>query len=169
VSEQELNREWASSQIEAWVDGSLRGVDRERMRAALQRDPELRAAAERAAAIYHALHAQEPAALPQGLRRRLLAIPKPAVRRVQPWMLPALVAAGVAALAVAAWLALPTAPPPPDERMAAIADFELAVHYLNKSARITQVEVTRQVGTGLRDAWVTSRESIEKSTQENGG
>ena len=54
-------------------------------------------------------------------------------------------------------------------RVAAIADFELAMSYLHKSARLTRSEVTGQVGTGLQDAWTLSRESLERSMKENGG
>ena len=169
MSDQELNREWAVSQLEAWADGSLTGAQRERMRAALERDPGLRAAAERAVAVYRTLREQSAAPLPKGLRRRLLGIPSPAPSPTFRWALPAVVAAGTAAVAVALWLGQASAPPPPDPRLAAIADFELAMHYLNKSARMTQVEVTGAVGAGLRDAWAVSRESLEKSTKENGG
>lgn len=170
MSEQDLNREWAVSQLEAWADGSLTGAQRERMRSALERDPALRAAAERAVAVHRALREQAAAPLPKGLRRRLLAIPSPPPSRQLRWALPAAVAAGTAAVAVAVWLAQSSTPPPAtDPRLAAIADFELAMHYLNKSARLTQVEVTGAVGAGLRDAWAVSRESLEKSTKENGG
>jgi hypothetical protein len=164
-----LNREWAVSQLEAWADGSLAGAQRERMRAALERDPALRAAAERAVAVHRALREQAATPMPKGLRRRLLAIPSPPARASLRWALPAAVAAGTAAVAITVWLAQPSAPPEPDPRVAAIADFELAMHYLNKSARMTQVEVTGAVGAGLRDAWAVSRESLEKSTKENGG
>ena len=66
MSDQELNREWAVSQLEAWADGSLTGAQRERMRAALERDPGLRAAAERAVAVYRTLREQSAAPLPKG-------------------------------------------------------------------------------------------------------
>ena len=166
MTDQDLNGEWARSQIEAWVDGSLTDANRERMRAALQRDPQLRAAAARAAAVQRALRGVAPAPLPRGLRRRLLAIPARPGRVWPRFALP--VAAGVAALAVAVWWQRPVVPPP-DERVAAIADFELAMQYLHESARFTQSEVTGAVGSGLHGAWAQSRESLERSTKENGG
>jgi len=167
MTDQDLNGEWARSQIEAWADGSLTEANRERMRAALQRDPQLRAAAERAAAVHRALREAPTAPLPRGLRRRLLAIPARPGRAVWPrFALP--VAAGVAALAVAVWWQRPIEPTL-DERVAAVADFELAMHYLQKSARITENGVTGAVGSGLQGAWATSRESLERSTKENGG
>jgi ferric-dicitrate binding protein FerR (iron transport regulator) len=167
MTDQDLNGEWARSQIEAWADGSLTEANRERLRAALQRDPQLRAAAERAAAVHRALREAAPAALPRGLRRRLLAIPARPGRAVWPrFALP--VAAGVAALAVAVWWQRPIEPTL-DERVAAIADFELAMQYLHESARFTESEVTGAVGSGLQDAWTQSRESLERSTKENGG
>ena len=166
MTDQDLNGEWARSQIEAWADGSLTEANRERMRAALQRDPRLRAGVERAAAVHRALREALPAPLPRGLRRRLLAIP---ARRGRVWPRFALpVAAGVAALAVAVWWQRPVEPTF-DERVAAVADFELAMHYLQKSARITENGVTGAVGSGLQGAWATSRESLERSTKENGG
>jgi anti-sigma factor RsiW len=166
MTDQDLNGEWARSQIEAWVDGSLTEANRERMRAALQRDPRLRAAAERAAAVHRALREALPAPLPRGLRRRLLAIPARPGRVWPRFALP--VAAGVAALAVAVWWQRPVEPSL-DERVAAVADFELAMHYIHKSARITENGVTGAVGSGLQGAWATSRDALERSTKENGG
>jgi anti-sigma factor RsiW len=167
MTDQDLNGEWARSQIEAWVDGSLTEANRERMRAALQRDPQLRAAAERAAAVRRALREALPAPLPRGLRRRLLAIPARSGRVWGPRFALA-VAAGVAALAVAVWWQRPVEPTL-DERVAALADLELAMHYIQKSARFTQSEVTGAVDSGLQGAWARSRESLERSTKENGG
>jgi anti-sigma factor RsiW len=166
MTDQHLNDEWARSQIEAWADGSLTDANRERMRTALQRDPQLRAAAGRAAAVQRALREAAPAPLPRGLRRRLLAIP---ARRGSVWPRFALpIAAGVAALAVAVWWQRPVEPTL-EQRVAAVAELELAMHYIHKSARLTQSGVTGAVGSGLQDAWTVSRESLERSTKENGG
>jgi hypothetical protein len=168
MTDQDLNGEWARSQIEAWVDGSLTEANRERMRAALERDPRLRAAVDRAAAVHRTLRETPPAALPRGLRRKLLAIPaRPGYMAWPRFALPVAIAVG--ALAVAVVWRQPAAPPSVDERMAAIADFKLAMSYLHKSARLTQSEVTGAVGSGLQDAWTLSRESLERSTKENGG
>ena len=167
MTDRDLNREWAESQLEAWADGSLSAANRERMKAMLAADARLKAAADRAAAVRRALQASAPP-MPRGLRRRLLAIPG------QAWPSWPLLAVPATAFAIAvvgvALLLEPAAPPPtPDPRVAAVQEFELAMHYLQKSARVTEIEVTAAVGTGLRDALVTSRESLERTTKENGG
>jgi len=167
MTDQDLNGEWAQSQLEAWADGSLTGANLERMNAALRSDARLRAAAERAVAVRRALRDPSGAPVSAGLRLRLLAIPARPGRAVWPrFALP--VAAGVAALSVAVWWQRPVEPTL-DERVAAIADFELAMQYLHESARFTESEVTGAVGSGLQDAWALSRESLERSTKENGG
>jgi hypothetical protein len=53
--------------------------------------------------------------------------------------------------------------------MAALQDFETAMRYLQKSARITQDEVTNAVGSGLRDAVAVTRTAIAQETDETGG
>jgi hypothetical protein len=167
MTEQGLSEEWARSQLEAWTDGSLMGENRRRMAAALAVDPTLRAAAERSAAVQRALRSSRPPRLPAGLRRRLLAIPGRSI-----WSSFALpVAAGVAVAIVAAVVVLRPVPPPPveDPRAVAIQEFELAMRYLQKSARMTQTEVTSAVGAGLRDAVAASREALHRQTDETGG
>jgi len=167
MTDRDLNREWARSQIEAWADGSLAGDSLARMDAALTSDAQLRAAAERAVAVRHALRASSAERMPGGLRRRLLAIPGAERRTTYWWALPA-AAAAVAIVAVA--LALrPTAPPPIDPRVAAVQDFELAMRYLRDSASLTRLEVSATLGAGLQEALVTSRESLERATDETGG
>lgn len=167
MTDRDLNREWARSQIEAWADGSLAGESLERMSAALASDTRLRAAAERAVAVRRALRASSPERMPAGLRRRLLAIPGTHPRSTYWWVLPA--AATAAAVLAVALVLRPTAPPPIDQRVVAVQEFELAMRYLRDSARITQSEATDAVGSGLQGAWAVSRESLERSTKENGG
>ena len=78
-------------------------------------------------------------------------------------------AAGVAAAVVAVVWLQPEAPPQ-DPRVAAVAqDLETAMRYLQKSARITENEVTSAVGAGLRDAVAVSREALARKTDETGG
>jgi anti-sigma factor RsiW len=163
----DIDGDWAWSQVEAWADGTLDADDRARMRAALEADPALRAAVGRAAEVHGALRHRAPAPLPAGLRRRLLAIPGPPTFRLA-WV--ALPAAAAAAL-VAAFVMLAPRPvaPPPDERLAAIQDFETAMYYLRKSARIANREVTTVVGTELRDAVEISRESLDRNKERKGG
>jgi hypothetical protein len=172
MTQRELNEEWAWTQLEAWADGSLAGEARERMAAALAADARLKSAAERAVAVQRALRMTQPAAMPRGLRRRLLAIPSQ-VPRARSFALPAFASAAAAVTIVAAVLWLTPETPAPthvDPRVAAAAqDFETAMRYLQKSARITQGHVESAVGTGLRDAFVVSREALAQQTDETGG
>jgi hypothetical protein len=78
-------------------------------------------------------------------------------------------AAAVAAVAAAVWLSRPAPLPQPDPRVVAIQEFELAMRYVHRSARLTQWEVTSAVGTGLREAVTTSREALGHDTDETGG
>jgi hypothetical protein len=134
----------------------------------LAADPKLRAAAERAAAVPRALHAAAPEPVPAGLRRRLLAIPGGSASPWRAFALP--VAAAVAAAFVAAVWLRPEPAPPEDPRMVAAAqDLELAMRYLQKSARITEDAVTTAIGSGLRDAVAVSREAIGPENDETGG
>lgn len=167
MTDRDLNREWARSQIEAWADGSLAGESLERMSTALAGDARLKAAAERAVAVRRALRASAAERMPGGLRRRLLAIPGAERRTTYWWALPA-AAVAVAIVAVAVTLR-PAAPPPIDPRVAAVQDFELAMRYLRDSAALTRLEVSTTLGAGLQEALVTSRESLERATDETGG
>ena len=170
MTERDLSKEWAWTQLEAWADGGLTGESRARMDAAIAADPRLKGAAERAIAVQRALRASPPAAMPPGLRRRLLAIPSRAPH-ARSFALPAFAsaAAAVAVVAGVLWLR-PEAPPPVDPRVVAAAqDLETAMRYLQKSARITQGHVTNAVGTGLRDAFAASREALAQETDETGG
>jgi anti-sigma factor RsiW len=172
MTQRELNEEWAWAQLEAWADGSLTGEARERMAAALAADPRLKSAAERAVAVRRALRAVHLEPLPRGLRRRLLAIPGE-LPRARSFVLPAFASAAAAAVVVAVVLSLKPEVPAPadvDPRVAAAAqDFETAMRYLQKSARITQGHVESAVGTGLRDAFVVSRDALAQQTDETGG
>jgi hypothetical protein len=169
MTERELSGEWARTQIEAWADGSLTGDSRARMEAALAADPRLKAAAERAVAVQRALRAS-PAALPRGLRRRLLGIPGRAAR-ARSFALPAFASAmaAVAVVAVALWPRPEPSAPIDPRAVAAAQELETAMRYLQRSARVTQGHVTSAVGTGLRDALAVSREALTQDTDETGG
>ena len=164
----DLNDEWARTQLEAWADGSLEGESRARMAAAIAADPQLAAAADRAAAVQRGLRAQPHEAMPAGLRRRLLAIPGRSAAAPRSFFWPAMVsaAAAVAVVGVALWF-VPAPPLPPDERAAAVQELEVAMRYLQKSARITQGQVTSAVGGGLRDALAATRQALDQD--ETGG
>ena len=106
--------------------------------------------------------------MPAGLRSRLLAIPAGSSHGWRPFALP--VTASVAAAFVAAVWLWPEPPPPEDPRVAAVAqDLELAMRYLQKSARITENEVTNALGSGLRDAVDATRAAVGRETDETGG
>lgn len=170
MTQRDLSEEWARTQLEARADGSLTGENRARMAAAIAADPLLAAAAERAIAVHRALRVSPSAAMPPGLRRRLFAIPGRSRTVKRTFWLPATASAAVAiaAVAVTVWLR-PGAPEAADPRALAAQELELAMHYLQKSARITQVRVTSAVGTGLRDALAASREALAEDTDETGG
>lgn len=174
MTEKELHNEWAWSQIESYADGDLSGAARSRMEAALRADERLRAAVRRARDVHAALRRAEAVSLPAGLRARLLRIPGPALPR---WTVFAAAAtAAIAAAAVAVLLPRPEPDPAPaqapaaDERAAAIADFELAVKYMQKTAAITSREVTNRVGGGVREALAISGNSLrEPAERKNTG
>ena len=165
MTERDLNLEWARTQLEAWADGSLTGEQAERMAAALATDTKLRAAAERAVAVHRALRASPQARMPAALRWRLLAIPG---RSAWPmFALPAAAAIAVAVVATALWMRPVERPPLDAQQVAAMQDFETAMRYLQKSARITQGQVTSVVGGGLRDAFAATRQALDQD--ETGG
>jgi anti-sigma factor RsiW len=168
MTERDLSEEWARTQLEAWADGSLSREHRARVAAALAASPSLRAAAERAIAVRRALRAGAPEPVPAGLRRRLLAIPAGSRSSWRPFALP--IAAGVAAALVAAVWLTPEPPAQVDPRVAAAAqELETAMRYLQKSARITENQVTNAVGSGLRDAVAATRAAAGQETDETGG
>ena len=172
MTQKDLSEEWAWTQLEGWADGSLTGESRARMDAAIAADPRLRAAAERAIAVHRALQLAPEVRMPGGLRRRLLAIPRRAPRARRSYFIPALASAAavVAVLGGVLWLTPKPAQPPVDPRVAAAAqDLETAMRYLQKSAVITQGHVESAVGTGLRDAYVVSRDALARETKETGG
>lgn len=171
MTQRDLSEEWAWTQLEAWADGSLTGESRARMEVVIAADPRIRAAAERAVAVRRALRASPPAAMPPGLRRRLLGIPGQSPRARHSFFVPALAsaAAAVAVVAIALWL-VPEPPAPVDPRaVAAAQELETAMRYLQRSARVTQGHVTSALGTGLRDALAVSREALTQDTDETGG
>jgi anti-sigma factor RsiW len=169
MTHKDLSEEWAWSQLEAWADESLTGENRARMAVALAANPRLKAAADRAVAVRRALRASSALqpAMPAGLRLQLLAIPG---RSAWPtFALPAAAAVVIAIVAIAVTLR-PAAPPPLDaQQVAAIQELETALRYLQKSAVITENEVTTALGSGLRDAVDASRAAVRQQTDETGG
>jgi hypothetical protein len=162
MTEKELHNEWAWSQIENYADDGLSGAARSHMQSAVRSDPRLRAAVARARDIRSALTRARPEPLPAGLRSRLLRIPGPALPR---WPAFAVAATAAAALAVLLWQKPEPASAPADERAAAIADFELAMKYMQKTAAITSRAVNDRVGGGMREALAISGNSLRESAQ----
>ena len=164
----DLERRWAWSQTEAMADQSLSPDDVQRMRAEMARDPALRAAVERAVRLRAALRRLPRSAVPASLALRLLRIPG-AARPIRGRALSAVAAA--ASLAIVAALALlPRTGPPPSELHAAVAEFEVAMAYLQRSAVLARIEATNAVGGGLQDALAASREALrnEQTNSQNG-
>ena len=168
MTEKDLQSEWAWSQIEAYADGSLSGANRKRMEEALEHDARLWDAVERASEVYRALRAAPRAPLPAGLRARLLGIPG---ERSVDWRWIAAPAGAFAAAVLAAVIVMrPPAPPPADPQVvAAVQQFELAMRYVQKSATLTGQEVTGAVGSGLRDALLVGRGTLDPESRKSGG
>lgn len=178
----DLDNHWAWSQVEAMADRSLDAASARRMRAAMAKDAELREAVERAGALRHELARLRHVPVPSGQRRRLLNIARgarasrgPALRRAAPIAFAMAVAAAAAAIGLSALLQRPS-PPAPTPQAQALADFETAMAYLQRSAAIAGDEVTTAVGGGLRDALAVSRDAVsrdaaqqKKQQPKNGG
>ena len=167
----DIEKHWALSRVEAMADRSLTAKERRRMRAAMALDPQLRAAVEQAERLRHELRGLADVGVPRSLHGRLLAIAVDprlhALRRVPRWA-PAF-AAGAGAMVVAALATMVLQrpePPPPDEQLAALREFEASMVYLQRSAEIARNEVTAAVGDGLRDALRTSREKMRDGEPE---
>lgn len=168
----DIEKAWAASQVEGMADGTLPPADAQRMRAAMQRDPELQAAVERAAALRRELRALNRVAVPHGFLRRLLAVP--AVhgreRRARPRRL-AWLATAAATLAVAGGTLAVLEQREAREREAvaarereaaeALAQVRLAMTYLQRTSEIAGAHVKDAVLTSLIAALETSREAME--------
>jgi hypothetical protein len=172
----ELDDQWAWSQVEAMADGTLPHADAKRMRVAMGADAGLREAVERAAALRERLRRLDRNRVPSSLLRRLLAIPRNS-RRVGSRRLTGLGAAaalGVAAASAAAVVIfldpMHTGPRVPvGEQAEAAADFAVAMTYLQRSATLARTETAAAVGTGLRDAFAVSRDAMRgEQPQPNG-
>lgn len=161
-----LESEWARSQIEAYVDGSLAGEDAARMRAALEKDRSLAAAVERARHVRSELRALPEPSAPRGLLWRLLVIPG-APRTPWLWATAPLMA-GALAVGVVLWVAEPPAPPR-DERAVAIQEFQVAMTYLQRTAEVTRDEVGGALLHGISEALTVGRDAMLDDESENGG
>ena len=166
MTQRDLNEEWARTQLEAWADGSL---DRREPRAHGRCDRSRSAArccrrARRCRASCVALVAAD------GDAARAAA---PLARDSGPSAArgASFCAAGVRERRGCRGcrrrrsLAQARAAGAVDQRaVAAAQELEVAMRYLQKSARITQGHVTSAVGTGLRDAVAVTREALARDT-----
>lgn len=112
---------------------------------------------------------------PRGLLRRLLSIPGQSAptraRGAWHWVAAPAALAGVAALAFLLAPLLDEPEPSPEELAAAAAmrDFTVAMAYLQRSAEIADRHTRDQIGDGLYEALVLSRDALSKSDTNNGG
>jgi hypothetical protein len=171
----DLDNQWAWSQVEAMADRSLDAASARRMRAAMAKDAELRKAVEGAAALRYELARLARVPVPPAQRRRLLSIANGT--RVSPvgrtlWRTVPIAAATAAAAAIGlSTLLHRPSPPVPSAQARAVSDFETAMTYLHRSAVVAATEVTTAVGGGMRDALAVSRDAMQQKKQEpkNGG
>lgn len=167
----DIDQQWAWSQVEAMADGSLPREDRRRMRAAMASDRRLHDAVERAIGLRRGLHDLGRAQVPLALRRRLLEIPsrergRLPKQRAALW-LPAAGAAAVVAVAAAVIVATRPEPVPRDQQVAALRELQTAMFYLNRSTAVAREEVTQAVQNGLREALEASRDAL-RDTEPQG-
>jgi hypothetical protein len=159
----DLDNDWARSQVEAAADSSLSPSDAARFREAMAGDESLRQQLQRSLRLKRDLEQLRTTAVPRGLLRKLLGIPAASAARRPVGHGGRLVAASVGVVVAAAAIALLLPPNPPqpsvDEQARAVADFELAMSYLRESTEIANSEVTAALGDGLRRALHASRDT----------
>ncbi len=165
----ELENEWARGRIEAMADGSLGRAEARRMRAAMEADPQLRAAVASALRMRIALGRLSRVPVPARLRRRLWAVPRPARRAARrPAGRVVAAAAATVLVAVIVVAALPRrVPPPPPAQAEAVKNFSIAMTYLQRTATIADRAAARAVGDGFRDALTASRDALRDRSQSH--
>jgi anti-sigma factor RsiW len=163
----ELDHRWARLQIEAMADGSLSPGATRRMRALLNRDPDLARQLDCAIALRRQLRRLADTPVPRGLARRLWRIPS-VDRGSRNFWLPATAVAGIASLTLALGLFF-FQPGPSSEQLAreaAAEDFAIVVAYLQKSVLLARNELNETVGTEMMDALAMSRRAIRRADDE---
>jgi anti-sigma factor RsiW len=156
----ELDRTWAETQVEAMVDGGLPPASEQRMRSLLEQDPSLRRQVELARRLRRDLARLSRRPAPAGLWRQLWNIPA-ADRPKRSNLVPAIVVASVAVVALS--ISLWTEPDRLDDeraQQAAVADFAIAMGYLQKGVLVATSQVNQSVGAGMMNAYVVSRNAI---------
>lgn len=162
----ELDRTWAKTQIEAMADGTLSPEAEERMRTAMNRDPDLAKRVDQARVLRQMLGGMKHhTPVPRGLWWRLWRIPsEDRARGFGLWM-----PAGVLATALVAVLGfnlyLGSQEPVLNEaqQAAAMEDFAITMAYLQKGAVMAQNEINEAFGSGVASALTASRGMIEQT------
>jgi anti-sigma factor RsiW len=179
-TQKDINTEWARSQVEAFVDGSLRGAQRARMRDAIAADSRLAAEVECARGLRAALRDMGDHRLPDGLRARLLAIVPGGGSSWRRIAVPALGVAAAAFVAVIAFREPPPRPAPepqlvgqPDVEQA-IEDFSIAMRYLRVGAERSRDQLGDAVGLSVRLALTAGHDTLRarhspQRNETNGG
>lgn len=170
----DIDNGWAWGRVEAMADGSLDGAERRRFEQAMENDAALEAAVERARSVRGALRRMSGAPLPAGMLRRLLAVRSRQSRAwsTRSWAWVAVPAAAAVVAVVVGALIVNRPPARPDPRLVAIQEFTIAMGYLQQSMAVASDEVEDQVGSGLLDAFVVSRNYLvneQDSDKESGG
>jgi anti-sigma factor RsiW len=142
------------------VDGGLPPAADQRMRQLLEQDPALRRQVELARRLRRNLARLSRQPAPAGHWRRLWNIPA-ADRPKRSNLVPAMVLASVAVVALS--ISLWSQPDPRGDeqaQQAAVADLAIAMAYLQKGVLVATSQVNQNVGAGMMNALVVSREVI---------
>jgi anti-sigma factor RsiW len=161
----DLDRQWAQTQIEAFVDGSLPPESAERVRNAMREDSALGEQIERARELRRDLASLRRTRVPAGLLFRLMSIPNADRRPRAGFYLPATALAGIAAVAigVGSYSIVERHLAQTQARDSAVRDFQVAMVYLQKSTAIANSEMAEAVGLGVRSAVTTSRNALQQA------
>jgi hypothetical protein len=159
----DLDRQWAETQVEAFVDGSLSTESEQRVRAAMLGNPGLRRQVERARKVQQDLGSLRKVPVPGGLAFRLLGIPaaERAPRRMLHMPAAALGALGAVAIGIGSYSIVERHLAETQAREMAVRDFQVAMVYLQKSTALANSEMTEAVGFGVRSAVTTSRDALQ--------
>jgi hypothetical protein len=159
----DLDRQWAQTQVEAFVAGNLPPEAERRMRAVMEDSPDLRKQVECARLVRRELRSLRSAPVPGRLFWSLLGIPgRDRAPRLSLHM-PATVMASVAAVAigVGSYSIVERHKAEAQARETAVRDFQVAMVYLQKSTALANSEVTEAVGLGVRSAVNASRSVLQ--------
>lgn len=176
--EQQFLLEWAWGQVEAMADGTLDAAQSQRMQQAMALSPELQHAVKQSHRLLNDFGALTSPAPSSGLWRRLWAIPKRRHLESEsvPWWHQNRLGM-VAAVMTVVILAVPLvvyqqqASHARSEQLAqqqALHDFQVAMMYVNKTARLSGRTTTQSMGGGLQHAlslsmnhWISDDLSFE--------